>query len=79
MEKNKQPAFLDASDADVARERVAEGLARSKARVLLQTKLVLARPWAVMEFFFEMRHVTLMKKIEQPAFRNASAAKSHMR
>jgi len=78
-EKIKQPACLDASDANVARERVAEGLARCNARALLQTKMVLARPWALLELFLAMRHGTLMKKIEQPAFETHPLPKSHTR
>ena len=41
MEKNKQPVVLDVSYADVIREIITEGLARSNALALLQTKMVL--------------------------------------
>ena len=49
-------SFRDASDADVIREIATEGLARSNVLVLLQTKMVLTRPWVLMELFHEMRH-----------------------
>ena len=45
-----------------------------RASTIAYKKLVLARPRVLMELFLAMRHGTLMKKIEQPAVRNASAA-----
>ena len=70
MEKIKQPAFLDASDAEVTHEIITEGLARSDALVLLRAELVLTCPWALMELFFAMRHriPIIPLRIEGPGY-----------
>ena len=47
-EEIRQPGFLSrASDADVGRVTITEGLARYISLVLFQTKMVLARPLGV--------------------------------
>ena len=48
-------SLLDASDADVIREITTKGLARSDVLVSLQTKMVLTRPWVLMELLRAMR------------------------
>ncbi len=47
--------FLDATDAENINSILSEGLARSRALVLLQTKGVLTRPFVLLELFEALR------------------------